>query len=433
MAFNIRRAPLVLACLRCRRGYASGMERRVWGQGLALAIGFAPVVLAAMTWSPGVPEAWTIPARNYALPVLVMEVVAILAGLATGLVETIRRIRLPRPAAIAAAVLAIVMVGTVPFAPVPQVAATSTSIWIIHVFFGFSVLHLSDRAFTIPSLIQSYAIGFALFCALFFTLLAQVRDPEFHWNHYLPGFNHIRIVGHYAAPAAALAAGLMALSRTPARWAAAFGLATLALALAFWTGSRGALIGAAAGLIAGLLFAPAMRRTRAWGGFAASLALAWLAVSALPAPGPNMGAERIVSSTVRSTDMTTGRTQLWAHVVKAVAERPVFGHGEGQMPYVAKFHTAFHPHNVILQVLLAWGVVGLASVVILAFYFTRESIRLVSSGHDELVPPFLAMAALAVPSLIDGSLFHLLPVSIFAACAGVIGSRMLRPLAEAQG
>jgi O-antigen ligase len=403
------------------------MERWGWGRGLALAIGLAPVVLAAITWSPGAPEPWTIVARKYALPVLAMEVVAILAALATGLAETIRRIRLPRPAAIAAAVLGLVMAGTVPFAPVPHVAATHTALWVIHAFFALSVLHLAGRAFTVSALAWSYAIGFGLFCLLFFGLLAQVRDPGFHWNHYLPAFNHIRITGHYAAPAAALATGLMALARTPARWAAAFAVATLALALALWAGSRGALIGAGAGLVAGLLFAPPMRRPRAWGGFAAGLALAWLTMSALPAPGPNMGAERIVAATVRTADATTGRTGLWANVARAVAKRPVFGHGEGQMPYVAKFYTAFHPHNVVLQLLLAWGMVGLTCAVILAFYFAQASIRLVRSGADELLPPFLAMVALAVPALVDGSLFHLLPVSIFAACAGMVGARMPRP------
>lgn len=397
---------------------------------LALAIGLAPVVLVLLTWSPVGPEPWMIIARSYALPVLVMEVVAILVALVTGLVETIRRIRLPRPAAVAAAVLVLVMVGTVPFAPVPGVAATFTAIWVIHIFFALSVLHLTGRFFAPLDLVRSYAIGFALFCTLFFLLLAQVRDPSFSWSYDLPAFSHVRIVGHYAAPVAGLAAGLMALARTRTGWAAAFALATLACALALWTGSRGALIGIAAGLIVGLLFAPPMRRRRAWGGLIASLAVAWLAVSSLPAPAPNMGSVRIVASTVQSQDKTTGRAELWPHVAKAVAKRPIFGHGEGQMYYVAKFFDLFHPHNIILQVLLAWGLVGLACILTLAFYFARACIRIVRSGVDELVPPVIAMAALAVPSLIDGSLFHLLPVSIFAACAGMIGSRLQRQPAE---
>jgi O-antigen ligase len=241
----------------------------------------------------------------------------------------------------------------------------------------------------------------------------------------------VRLVGHYAAPAAGLAAGMMAVSRTPARWGIAFTVATLALALALWTGSRAALIGVGAGLVAGLLFAPSMRRPRAWGGLAAGLVVAWLAVSSLPAPAPNMGAVRIVASTVQSTDRTTGRTQLWAHVAKAVAKRPVFGHGEGQMYYVARFSNSFHPHNVILQVLLAWGIVGLACVLTLTLYFARESIRIVRSGSEELVPPFIAIVTLAVPSLVDGSLIHALPVSIFAACVGMIGSGLYWQSAEA--
>lgn len=407
------------------------MEQRLWGQLLALAIGLAPVMLVLLTWSPAGPEPWMILARSYALPVLVMEVAAIMVALVTGLVETIGRIRLPRPATVAAAVLAIVLVGTIPFAPVPGVAATFAAIWVIHIFFALSVLHLTGRLFAPFDLVRAYGIGFALFCGLFFLLLAQVRDPAFSWSYDLPAFSHVRIIGHYAAPVAGLAAGLMAVAQTRARWAVAFALATLACALALWTGSRGALIGIAAGLIVGLLFAQPMRRTRAWGGLVASLALTWLVVSSLPAPASNMGSARIVASTVQSQNRTTGRTGMWRNVVKAVAKRPIFGHGEGQMYYVAKSADLFHPHNIILQVLLAWGLIGLACVGTLAFYFARESIRLVRSGADELVPPFIAMAALAAPSLIDGSLFHLLSVSIFAACAGMIGSRMLPQTHEA--
>jgi len=365
--------------------------------------------------------------RTFPVPMLAIEVAAIVVALVTGLVETIRRIHLPRPAAVAAAVLAIVMAGTIFFAPVPPVAAMFTAIWAIHIVFALAILHLTGRLFTPADLVRAYAVGFVLFCGLFFFLLAQVRDPTFDWTADLPAFRHVRIVGHYAAPAAGLAAGMMALSRTPAPWAAAFALATLAFGLAFWTGSRGALIGAAAGVAAGLLFAAPMRRPRAWGGVVAGLVLAWLAVAQLPARGANMGAERIVTSTVRSTNVTTGRTQLWPHVAKAVAKRPIFGHGEGQMLYVAKFADVLHPHNIFLQILLAWGIVGLACVLTLAFYFVRASIRLARSGADELLPAFIAMAALAVPSLVDGSLFHLLPVSIFAACAGMVGSRMQRP------
>ena len=89
---------------------AMGARRK--GQVLALAIGLAPVILVALTWSPRGPEPWMILARSYALPVLVVEIATILTALFTGLVDTIRRIRLPKSAAVAAAVLMVVMVGT---------------------------------------------------------------------------------------------------------------------------------------------------------------------------------------------------------------------------------------------------------------------------------------------------------------------------------
>ena len=408
------------------------MGARFTGQVLALAIGLSPVILALVSWLPQGFEPENRLIRTYAVPVIAMEAVTIIVALLTGLVETIHRIRLPRPAAIAAVLLALVMLGTIPFAPKPGVAMTFTAFWGIHIFFGLSILHLTRRFLTPVDLVRAYAIGFALFCGMFVLLLAQVwDDPAFDWTLDLPAFSHVRIIGHYAAPAAALAAGLMALSRTPWRWALAFAVAGLASALALWTGSRGAMVGIAAALIVGLLFAPPMRRVRAWGGLVAAVALVWLAVSSLPAPSRNMGSARIVAATVQPEKRTTGRIELWVDVAKAVAKRPVFGHGEGQMFYVAWFYDAMHPHNIVLQILLAWGVVGLACIATLALYFARSSIRLVGSGADELVPPFIAMAALAAPSLVDGSLFHVLPVSIFAACTGMIGSGMLRQPAGA--
>jgi O-antigen ligase len=97
------------------------------------------------------------------------------------------------------------------------------------------------------------------------------------------------------------------------------------------------------------------------------------------------------------------------------------------MGTVAPFGTLGQTHEIFLQILLAWGVVGLACVAILAVWFLKRSLPAVRSSEVDLLSPMLAMFALATMSLFDGSLFHVLPVSIFAGCAGIIASRWPTP------
>ena len=136
-----------------------------------------------------------------------------------------------------------------------------------------------------------------------------------------------------------------------------------------------------------------------------------------------MGFGRTITQTVESGDISTGRTQIWLNALGAIRERPIFGYGENQMTTVAPFGTLGQTHNVILQILLAWGAVGLACVAVLAIWFLARSLPVVRRDAADLLPPFMAMLALASLATIDGSLFHVIPVSIFAACAGMIASR----------
>ena len=82
---------------------------------------------------------------------------------------------------------------------------------------------------------------------------------------------------------------------------------------------------------------------------------------------------------------------------------------------------------MILQILLAWGVVGLVCVGVLTVWFFMRSLPMIRHDQAELLAPIMAMFALATMALFDGALFHVLPVGIFAACAGMIASRWSRP------
>lgn len=388
---------------------------------IPIVVAFAPVVLLLLTWVPD--REWTLwqaSLRSNSFVFIAAELFVILVALRSGLLASLRRLDWPRPASIAAGLLLTIAVATAALAPNPGTARLLTAYWIVHALFGLAVLHLYGRAFEPEDLVWSYLAGFATFTALFVLFVFRVPDPaEFDWTHDLPAVTHIRHIGYYAAAIAGLCAGLMAGESRAGRWVAAFAMSTLAIGLALWTGSRGAIFGAAGGLAIGLVLVPAVRAPRCWLGVAGSAALAAAIVSVLPTPADNMGVARTIEASA-GPNVATGRTEMWGIVFEAIKHRPLFGYGEGQMPTVAPYSVMIHPHDSILQVLLAWGVAGALCLLVLAFAYARRFLPAVRSQGSALVPPFLAMASLAAFSLIDGALFYALPISIFAACAAMI-------------
>jgi O-antigen ligase len=223
----------------------------------------------------------------------------------------------------------------------------------------------------------------------------------------------------------------MAAPASRREWLAGLAAAAAAIGIAMWTGSRGAMLAVVATSIAGLLFAPAMRSARAWGGALASMGIALSLVAVAPSVQNRlMGLERTVTATAQP-DVTTGRTAIWANAVGAIQHRPLFGYGEGQMRVVAPFSIMVQPHNVLLQVAFAWGLLGLACVLVLALAFVARALPAVGRDEGMLTPAFLAMTALATLSLYDGALYSALPISMFMAFGGSVASGW-RPVAASR-
>ena len=387
-------------------------------------VGLAPALLVILTWSPS--SDWTIFKlfhRNFAAPIVGAELVVFLIAAREGLLKSLPRWNWSRPALIAILILVAIAAATTYFAPVRLWAGRLTAYWIIHGLFAVSILYLCGRLFQPADLIRAYLVGFAVFVGLLLIFLFQIPDlTRFDWKNSFLGFTHIRHAGYYTAAVAGLAIGVMSTSRSRGEWAFAFTCSSLAILIALWTGSRGAVLAVVAAFIAGLILVPAFRNLRGIGGGVSSLALAAAAASQLPVYHYLMGASRMVSQTA-SGDVTTGRTVLWGMVIDAIRQQPLFGYGEGQQKVVATFFDIAQAHNFFLQVALAWGLVGLAGVLVLAIGYARRAVPVVQSEDGAVVPAFMAMAVLAVLSLYDGSLYYALPQSIFAACGAIIASR----------
>lgn len=399
----------------------SGIERYLIPYALAL----APPLLMALTWSPEADlSQFQKSLRSNGATVVAAQFLAILVALREGMLKTLPRWDWSRPVIAAAALLVTVAVATALLAALQATAIIVTAYWFIHAIFGLSIAYLCGRVFTAEDVSRAYMAGFAVVAALFVWFIYRIPDwNDFDWRLDLAGFNHVRHVGLYLAPVAALAIGVMAVARRRIEWTWAFATALLAIGLSLWTGSRGAVLSIVGALGVSLLFAPAMRTARGAGGAVASLVLATAIVSQVPAaPHPMLGATRTVEASV-GPEATTGRTQMWRIVFDAIKDRPVFGHGEGQMRKVAPYSDMVQPHNSILQVTLAWGFVGLACVLVLAVAFARRAIPAVRQSDGFLLPAFMGLAALAILSLVDNALINPIPGSMFAAFAGIIASR----------
>jgi exopolysaccharide production protein ExoQ len=160
------------------------------------------------------------------------------------------------------------------------------------------------------------------------------------------------------------AAALLNPSRARLWWTAAalsFGLVVMSTSK---TSLVAALIGAGALALVGLA-----RRGRA-----GAVAATWLAVAALALAGAVMAFAFDAVLGLLGKDATlTGRTQLWAAVMRQIDERPWLGFGYGAVwdetgrwgPLAWITHdagfTAHHAHNAWLEQWLTLGVVGLAA------------------------------------------------------------------------
>lgn len=388
-------------------------------------VGFAPVLTMLLSWAPsGQMEPWAQGVRGLALPVLGSELFLIVIAARAGMLA-FWRTQLARPQILIplALLLAIVVYTTLFVSPDRATAMIRSIIWIIHLLFGVSIAYLCGRHFAREDLVSSYLAGFMVFAALLGIFALQVDDPQFDWTVGLPAATHIRHLGYYAAAIIGLCIGRYAAADKLSPRIAAFIVCSSAFGLAFWTGARGTIAAAVGAYAVGLLLFPPLRKTRVWTGFIAAGALGAAAVYALPPPAPNMGFARTVEATTNpAQDVMTGRTTMWRGVVDAIAKRPLAGWGDGQMPLAAPFWTMVQPHNVLLQVLLAWGALGTFCLLLLAGPFAWRSILSVRATGTELLAPFMGMAVTAIYALFDGTLFHIQSVSIFAACAGMIAA-----------
>jgi len=376
---------------------------RTRGAMIAWSIALAPTLLLVVTWSDHLSAELRL-AKSFALPVLAVEIAVIIFSFTEGF-----KLKRPPNSVWAGLALlgAIAWVGALT-AETPGISVFYTFIWIVHISYAISIANLCVlKIFNVTDLINYAIIGFVIFTFLIILFVLLKYEPDRNWINDIPAYNNIRWFGYYAAATTGLCAwGWLKRETLPML------VAVLALAVSFWTGSRGSPTAVVVAYMVALVLFPFARK-----GLPTFLLI--LLAAAILSLGMSIILPLGESALSRFSDGSNGRVEMWLLAIEGIAQRPWFGWGEAQFNnYISPLVFA-QPHNVILQILFAWGLVGGLLVLLLASWIGRPLLHAANEGNAPLVFAILTIAAF---SLIDGTLYHVQSVSIFSLCVGLLAA-----------
>lgn len=302
----------------------------------------------------------------------------------------------------------------------PHRAQLHTAITLLHAYFALAVwstLKANDRLR--HDCLLATAIGVGVFSVIAYCFsLWNMDKTDFPWARFGVGVTNVRHLGYISLTLTGISAGLWMTAR---RGRAELLPATLFFVGAFllmWSGGRGAFVALLIQLGFLLIIAPTERRIRLGVCFAAALVIATV-LAGIYVPGSSFGPSniflRIDPVATSSERYLSGRGEVWRQTVALIPQQLWFGYGEAQFRWLVPAANGHynHPHNLALQLMMQWGVVG-------TFLFAAIMVRLgwktlpLFKAPTALTYPCLAvMTGLLAVSMVDGPFFYPLPTVLF--------------------
>jgi O-antigen ligase len=286
-----------------------------------------------------------------------------------------------------------------------------------------------------PSLpLEAYFLGIAVVHLPFLlSAILWIKDlgPPF-WTDRVYRVAHFANVRQFAECgffAAVSATGLGLLSRRLV--VPSFLLAAGALFGLIMTGSRGATLSWLVFVALACCFSQARLRAAVHGLVVLALAggLVWYLDRLGWLPSPNIFA-RVASEQVGEERFDNSRLELWLLSMRQIAVHPLFGSGpEGYWLSGCCNPRVMQAHNFVLQFLMEFGVVGCAIVLLLAARAVKglggpaAVAKLTVATPSNRVLACLLMSFIAY-SLVDQTMYHLLPLLHFALFAGLFAASL---------
>lgn len=193
----------------------------------------------------------------------------------------------------------------------------------------------------------------------------------------------------------------------------------------FWSGGRGAFLSVICSVsLIIILFKDKIRLVEIYK-HASIMIIALLISLCFPVEDASFGFLRFFAKTVESeslNEFSAGRIAIWIDTFNIWLTAPWFGVGAGQTALVvpATRGQFLHPHNIVLQALLAWGVVGALPFLTMIFGGLIVAFkRNIESASPIHLSTLASALMLAFNSLIDGSLYHPFPTFLFATSLAI--------------
>lgn len=413
---------------RPRPNQATLLTEKFWLLTIAVFLAAAPVVhvVLGLAYDGQFIGFYSIVRKNW-WPTIIMECCLIVMAFVRGfsLMDFWRR--LPPLARMGLGLwLSSIMIATL-LAPYSlAIGVSNGSIWLIHILFGASLWHMINTHRPTPSAFFFAVLSrnipvFAAITASFIFLFVVLKDPESHdLVKMTPGFSHLRHWGQFALPALSILAVWLLHKENQRHLTLQYMLYCGLVAFIFWSGHRGIIVSHVMTLLLLPAIFPALRnplkiviQIAAFGSSAAvSLLLTRPDHHAYHALG------RLFSPQSSVRNYSSGRTEFWQEAVEMIMARP-WGYGGGQYRYISEMAQGYynHPHNVVLQTAIDWGVLATCALIVLLFAITA---RIWRARHAK-GPAMIAAASLFIGTLfwacIDGALYYPVLISYFiCAC-----------------
>ncbi|MEM9385958.1 MAG: O-antigen ligase family protein [Pseudomonadota bacterium] len=236
--------------------------------------------------------------------------------------------------------------------------------------------------------------------------VAWLTTIQLEINELLVGLGHKRFFGHWLTLTLPLSALPVLLLRSPWARAGALLVASLWWSIAYGSGGRGTFLGVGAAIAFTAMTVP---KARAWCALQVLCALTGFALAftlfELPTRGSDavIGMERL-SGQVGTAGANEGRVVLLLESAELILDHPLLGIGPMHFAAVGE---RGHPHNIVAQLAVEWGLPATAVLMALALAAAFAWWRLVPAARTApIVRPAIGASLLAgaVHAMVSGLL-----------------------------
>lgn len=312
------------------------------------------------------------------------------------------------------------------FSPIPT-AFFLAQFWLIHIAFFVALVCFYRTAPSVEANSIWLMVGLAGLVHVVAFLFAWAIWPDQIRSNVLPVFENIRFLGYFLAPASVTMAFLFVLQRgCPWLAVVCFLAATFYL---IYTGSRGGAVAISAGMMAGAVYIYVFKLCSNLGR-ALVLVIATLLLFVFAALLPQLPWPPLLGRAVQdqsATQLLSSRDILWALVANVIEERWLWGYGPTFVNHVLQIVlgpenldelliNTRNTHNIVLQLLMNWGVVGSVIVATTVLSFGSDIWNALTTRPASSVFPLVVLVTMSVHSLVSGVFFY-----PYSTVLGIIG------------